>query len=115
MLSYVLPNNPGVAGPADQATRMAINDLGMDTYHDVLTPGPVPCLTHGLDLPRCLVPGWPGLVRRAAGPFGGCGDVAEHPAEYRAVERRDGPPVRVSGEPARLGDSPLTVGGHGVR
>jgi hypothetical protein len=37
MLSYVLPDNPGVRWPADQATRMAINDLGVDTYHDVLT------------------------------------------------------------------------------
>src|SRR2546430_4284533 len=50
----------------------------------------------------------------SVGPLGGCGDVTEHPAEYHAVERRYGSPVRVSGEPARLEDSPLAVGGHAV-
>src|SRR5438034_9677078 len=50
----------------------------------------------------------------SVGPLGGCGDVAEHPAEYHAVERRYGSPVCVSGEPTRLEDSPLTVGGHAV-
>jgi hypothetical protein len=71
-------------------------------------------LKNMFDLPRCSVPGWRRLVRRAAGSLGGCGDVAEHPAEYDAVEWRYGPPVRVSGEPSRLEDSPLAVGGHAV-
>ena len=38
--------------------------------------------------------GWPGiavmaeeLLAVAVGPLGGCGDVAEHPAEYDAMER----------------------------
>src|SRR6266513_5466973 len=67
-----------------------------------------------MDPPCCSVPGCDWLVGRAAGPLGGCGDVTEHPAEYDAVERRYGSPVRVSGEPARLEDSPLAVGGHAV-
>src|SRR5437763_717613 len=94
---------------------MAISDLWVDSRHDVLG-AQVRChvLTHGMDSPCCSVPGCHWLVGRAAGSFGGCGDVAEHSAEYDAVERRYGPPVGVSGEPARLEDSPLAVGGHAV-
>lgn len=94
---------------------MAIVGLWVDSRHDVLTSrsGAVP-LAHGMDLPRCSVPCWRGLVRRAAGSLGGCDDVAEHAAEYEAVEWRYGPPVRVSGEPSWLEDSPLAVGGHAV-
>jgi hypothetical protein len=54
--------------------------------------------------------------------LGGCGDVAEHPPEYHAVERRHGSPVRVSGESAWLEQAcvahsmPLTPRGlHGRR
>src|ERR1700735_223521 len=91
----------------------------VDSYHDALPPrSRAMSKTHGADSPPCSAPcsapGWRGLVRRAAGPLGGRGDVAEHPAEYHAVERRYGPPVGVSGEPARLEDSPLAVGGHAV-
>jgi hypothetical protein len=38
-------------------------------------------------------------VARPFGLFGGGGDVREHAAEDDAVERRDGPPVRVTCEP----------------
>src|SRR5690349_19547773 len=71
-------------------------------------------LTHGMDPLCCSVPGWRGLAGRVAGSFGGCCDVAEHPAEYDAVERRYGSPVCVSGESAWLEDGPLAVGGHAV-
>src|SRR5271166_1069922 len=53
-------------------------------------------------------------VARAAGPFGGGGDVPEHAAEDDAVKRRNGPPVSMTCEPARPEDRPLAVGGHPV-
>jgi len=65
--------------------RMATDDRWVDSGYDVLAArsGAVPDTWRGL--PRWSVPGWRGLVRRGAGPLGGCGDVAELPAEYQAV------------------------------
>ena len=42
-------------------------------------------------------------------PFGGPRDVADHAAEDEPVERRDGPPVQVPGQPAGQEDGALAV------
>src|ERR1700722_4544350 len=47
---------------------------------------------------------------RAVGTFGGGGDVLEHAAKDDAMKRRDGPPVGMTCESARLEDGLLDVG-----
>ena len=54
------------------------------------------------------------VVRRGPALLGdpalrGAGDVAGHPAEDHMMERRDGLPVQVAGEPARFEDRALPV------
>ena len=48
-------------------------------------------------------------------PFGGPRDVADHAAEDQPVERRDGPPVQVPGQPAGQEDGALAVARARVR
>ena len=70
MLSYVLPEQPGrQLGRLIEVLRMAIDDLGVDSRHDVLTPrSGAMLLTRGMDLAvllsarlarACLLSGWP--------------------------------------------------------
>ncbi len=89
MLSYVLPEQPGRRlGRLIKVVRMAVGGLWVDSRLDIVTlRSGATLLTHGMDPLCCSVPGWHWLVGRAAGSLGGCGDVAEHPAEYDAVER----------------------------
>ena len=67
MLSYVLPEQPGRR--LIEVLRIAIDDLGVDSRHDVLTPrSGAMLLTRGMDLAvllsarlarACLLSGWP--------------------------------------------------------
>jgi hypothetical protein len=58
MLSHVLPEQPGhQLDWLIQVPRMAIDGLWADSRHDVLTLRWCRALAHGMDLPRCSVPG----------------------------------------------------------
>ena len=67
MLSYVLPEQPGRR--LMEVLRIAIDDLGVDSRHDVVTPrSGAMLLTRGMDLAvllsarlarACLLSGWP--------------------------------------------------------
>jgi hypothetical protein len=67
MLSYVLPEQPGRR--LIEVLRIAIDDLGVDSRHDVLTPrSGAMLLRRGMDLAvllsarlarACLLSGWP--------------------------------------------------------
>jgi hypothetical protein len=58
MLSHVLPEQPGhQLDWLIQVPLMAIDGLWADRRHNVLTLRWCRALAHGMDLPRCSVPG----------------------------------------------------------